>query len=243
MGLIISPQTVTEAQILLSDVTTDDVSSSKHGFAPKNNTNTFDFLSGNGTYIQPINYPLRSYSLLGGATKAEPFGLNIFNLTTGALALTSQQVRFVAVYLPTAQTITGVRFFQSTQGSYTANNYNGVGLYSYSAGTLTLVASSTDDPNIWKATSNTWSNKDFSGTYPAVAGLYFIAALYCSSAQVTAPTLVGGAAFANANVVSMDFSNSAKIAGSVSSLTALPSPSQAMSSVVVGTNNFYFALY
>ncbi len=117
------------------------------------------------------------YAALGGTIKAEPVWATLGNVTL-TLTMASGTGRFVAVYLPVAATLTGVKWFQSVQGVYTSNNYNGVGLYTYSEGTLTLVASSTNDGNIWKGTGNTFTSKAFSSTYAAAAGVYFVCALY-----------------------------------------------------------------
>lgn len=155
-------------------------------------------------------------------------------------SIISQRVHWQAVWLTSAQTLTGVKWFQVTQGNYTANNYNGIGLYTYSGGTMTKVASSTDDGNIWKATGTTYSSKAFSGTYVASAGLYYIAYMYSSSAQVTAPAI--GMFSINSGVASGDFTNSAKLFTFVSSLTALPA-TQAMSGGSAGNDFFYGGLY
>jgi len=157
------------------------------------------------------------------------------------ISLTSQQVRFVAVYLPQAATITGVKWVQQTNGSYTASNYNGVGLYTYSGGTLTLVTSSTNDNACWSQGGSTMNSKAFSSTYSASAGLYFIGAMYSASAAGTVPTLMGTSTLTNASM-SMDLTNSAKLSGQVSTLTALPS-TQAMSGVTLNGNGFAFWLY
>jgi hypothetical protein len=45
--------TVTESNISLSDVTTDDVSITKHGFAPKAPNDATKFLDGTGAYSVP----------------------------------------------------------------------------------------------------------------------------------------------------------------------------------------------
>jgi hypothetical protein len=157
------------------------------------------------------------------------------------VGMSSQQVRFVAVYLPQAATLTGVKWVQQASGSYTANNYNGVGLYTYSGGTLTLVASSTNDGACWSQGSAAMNSKAFSSTYSASAGLYFIAAMYSSSAQTTAPTLMGVSTLVNASM-SMDLTNNAKLSGAIGTQTALPTP-QAMSGVSLNGNGFAFWLY
>jgi len=156
-------------------------------------------------------------------------------------ALTSQRVEFTAIYLSKAVTVTGVKWYQGTQGSYTANNYNGVGLYTYSGGTITLVASSTNDGNIWKAASATWSSKAFSSTYSASKGIYFIGWMYSASSATTAPILGANTAFVSSSVL-FDFTNSAKTTSYLGAQTALPS-SQAMSGTTNGGTAWLMQLY
>lgn len=181
---------------------------------------------------------LNIYSALGGVILAEP--PYSVQLLTANIAPGSGVLRLTAVWLPKAATITGVKWYQFTGGVYTANNYNGVGLYSYSGGTLTLVASSANDGTIWKASSFSWQNKAFNSTYAAAAGVYFIAVLYSSSSQTTAPAL--SAAASMSPVATLDFTNSAKIQGFINTQTTLATPI-AMSSVSGGTSNLYVALY
>lgn len=157
------------------------------------------------------------------------------------ISFTSQQCRFVAVYLPQAATITGVKWIQQANGNYTASNYNGVGLYTYSGGTLTRVALSTNDNACWSQGGSVMNSKAFSSTYSASAGLYFIGAMYSASAAATVPTILGTSTLANSSM-SMDLTNSAKLSGQVSTLTALPS-TQAMSGISLNGNGFTFWLY
>lgn len=163
------------------------------------------------------------------------------NLVTSGIGLTNQRLQFAAYYIPKATTITGVKWYQNTQGNYTANNYNGVGLYTYSSGTLTLVASSTDDGNIWKAAASGWRSKAFSSTYSASKGIHFIGYLYCSSAQTTAPALGSSTGYSSSSVV-FDFTNSARILGYVGSQTSLPA-TQATSGLTSEGNTFVIHLY
>lgn len=150
-----------------------------------------------------------AYNALGSGIK----GFNVANPTnavTSQFSITSGNNYLSAYYLPVASTITGVKWFQVTTGAYTAGNYNGVGLYSYSSGTITLVASSTNDGNIWKS-SGGWNSKAFASSYSASAGIYFICFLFTSSATTTNPVI--GAWFNNIfnSVVPMDFTNNAKL--------------------------------
>ena len=48
-----------------------------------------------------------------------------------------------------------MKFVQIAQGLYTATNENRIGLYSYSEGTITLVASTADNGDLWKGIANT----------------------------------------------------------------------------------------
>ncbi len=188
-----------------------------------------------------IQASLSVYDALGGTIKAEPISCNAGQVTATSTFIDGQ-VRFVCVYLPVAATITGVKWYHIIQGVYTADNYNGVGLYTYSGGTLTLVASSTNDGNIWKGTGNSWQSKAFSSTYAADAGVYFVCALYNSSAQTTAPTLGVGTGLVNAAASAVDFTNGAKLSSTVSALTALPA-TQAMTGVTASNSMAYLGLY
>jgi len=161
-------------------------------------------------------------------------------ITTNGLISSSSAI-FVAYYLQFDQTITGVKFFQSVQGVYTANNYNGVGLYTFNAGTMTLVASSTNDGNIWKGTAGTWQTKAFSSTYVATAGIYFVALLYNSSAETTAPQ-IGCTVTSSGSTLSYDFSNSVKLNSSIAGQTALPA-TQLQSGTTGLTRNITLLLY
>jgi hypothetical protein len=146
------------------------------------------------------------------------------------------------IYIPKTTTITGVRWFQTVQGVYTANNYNGVSLYSVSSGTLTLVASSTNDGTIWKATSNTWGSKAFSSTYSAASGIYYVGMVYSSSAQTTAPGFGATTVSIGAITKSFDFTNSLKLSLFQSSVTTLPSTITA-SATSASSNNVALYLY
>jgi hypothetical protein len=179
----------------------------------------------NSTYITdyPVNLGLQA---LGSTIKGTNLLVRSWMEITNSLTMTSQRAYFVPIYLVNSTTITGVKWFQTAQGVFTSNNYNGVGLYSYSGGTLTLVASSTNDTTMWKGAVATQS-KAFSSTYSASAGIYFIGLVYSASGATTAPGIGVGTNTNNANIQG-DLTNSAKLASIVNSQTSLPS-SQAMS--------------
>ena len=163
---------------------------------------------------------------------------------TSSYTLVDTRMDVQAVYIRESKTITGVKWFQGVQGNYTADNYNGVGLYSYDgAGTLTLVASSTDDGNIWKASANSFGSKAFSSTYNASPGIYFIALLYNYSSQTTAPTI--GSTGALLFITAFDFTNSAKFRANRGSVSSFPATQSMTGGTGLGPINssLFLSLY
>ena len=149
---------------------------------------------------------------------------------------------YVPVYIRKTTTITGVKWYQHQAGAYTNDNTNQVGLFTYSAGTITLVASSTDDGTIWKTTGQTFGTKAFSSTYSAAPGLYFIGILYNNSAQTTAPIIGAIANLASVGGSNGDFTNSARFTNSKGSTNALPS-TLALSTATTAQTMPWLALY
>lgn len=189
-----------------------------------------------------IDSTAAAYQALGSTIKFQTIGLSLDRITLTANH-SNQSFVIQAVYISTDTTITGVKWYQGVQGSYTANNYNGVGLYSYDgAGNIDLVASSTNDGDIWKATANGIREKAFSAPYAATAGIYYIGFMWCRSAVVTVPTFGVAATLTNAGVNSGDFTNSAKMEGFNSPQTSLPA-SIAMGSITAGGGYIWLALY
>ena len=188
----------------------------------------------------PSDATVLGYNGLGSAIKGYPLGINL-TAVGASTAFTNQRLWLIPVYVPADQTITGVKWLQIALGNYTANNYNGVGLYSVSGGTITLVASSTNNGNIWKTfTANTWGSEPFSTPYAATRGTYFIGALYNNSAQTTAPS-TGNVAIAATTVQSFDFTG-----GRMYSIltTQLTLPASVALSTTTGVNTaWYFSLY
>lgn len=199
---------------------------------------TIESVSFDGSANIRVNNLINIHYALGGTVKAESYPGSVYSSTAGALA--DGIVKFVACWLPNPDTITGIAWEQVVAGSYTADAYNGVGLYTYLAGTLTLVASSTNDGNIWKGTASTWNKKSFSSPYIASGGLYFIAFLYNNSAQTTAPTTKVYPT--NPLTVTYDFTNSAKLCGTLLAQASLPA-SIPMSSIVGSITIFHAQLY
>jgi hypothetical protein len=186
---------------------------------------------------------LATMQALGSAIIATTIPISVISPGIGQ-ALVANTLRLQPIFLTKRATIIGVKWYQVTQGNYTSSNYNGVGLYSYSNGTLTLVASSTDDGNIWKAAATALASKTFTTPYNAAPGVYFIGALYNQSAQVTAPALSQqNTGASSAGLYNLDFTNSAALNSTLAGQNTLPSP-QAASGLTTSTSApLWFALY
>ena len=141
---------------------------------------------------------------LGSEIKAQTFNAVEATTTTG---LVDGTARFNPVYLAKGQTITGVEYYQTTQGVYTSDNNNQVALYTVKAatGVLTRVAiSNNDGTNIWKQAANVTYKVPFSSPYVATAGVYYIGFLYNSSAQSTQPFILAKSAAPNLAQAALD---------------------------------------
>ena len=180
---------------------------------------------------------------MGSTIKGYNLSCPIISQIINTTLLVSGNVLMNAIYLEKPTTLTGVKFFQSAQGVYTASNYNGMGLYSVSGGTLTLVASTTNDGNFYKNTTNTWQAKPFTTPYTAPAGIYFIASMFSSSATTTTPSLgIGPASLNTTALKAFDFANGLKISHFITGQTSLPSTITA-SSTTFASGNYGFYLY
>jgi len=204
-------------------------------------TSTSDFAYKSYNPIAPI------YSALGSTILYQPLGLSLSTINNIAAANfhVNGQLKLITTYIPVTTTITGVKWFQIAKGVFTASNYNGVGLYSYSAGNLTCVVSSSNDGTVWQtATLLTMGSKSFASPYVASPGTYFIASLINYSGVTTSASIAQFAPTAlSSGVVSWDYTNTANINSTVTSQTTLPT-SLAMSSTTINTTVFpYFALY
>lgn len=201
-----------------------------------------DGVSFNGSADISADNTLLAYQALGSPILAETVGqkLAYSNVSTN---LVDGQIKFTAVYLPKAATLTGVKFYVRTLGVYTGDNNNRIGLYSYSGGNLTLVASSANSATLWTSAANAVQTIPFSSTYAAAAGIYFVAFLYNNSAQTTAPALASAVALNNLAMAStaLGFTNSAKLTGTANG-TDLTTPI-AMSAITASVITSWASLY
>ena len=125
--------------------------------------------------IQTLGSPIIALSL-----NAQPY----FQPNSGVY--TNNLMFFIMVYLP-ACTVTGIAHELGVSGNFTASLFNGFGLYQLSGTTLTRVAQTANDPNIFKATQGVMHQVPFAATATITAGIYYICYQYSSSAVVSAP--------------------------------------------------------
>jgi hypothetical protein len=185
----------------------------------------------NGTAWSSIagdyNKDLLAIQALGSPIKSTCIGATF--MTNTATSMVDGRSYFNAVYLDKKITSTGVAFYQATQGNFTGDNFNGLALYSYSGGTVTQIAITANDANIWKNTSNTWVQVAWTSTVTIEPGIYFVAALYNSSAQTTAPVIGSNNPVGVSNYLAPLTTNSSRLFGGIINLvTSLPA-SQACS--------------
>lgn len=171
-----------------------------------------------------VNIDILAYQMLGCVAVAETVGQKLMysNVST---ALVDGQIKYTAVCLPKFEVLDGIRVYVRVLGSYTGDQNNRVGLYSYNinTGLLTLVASSANSATLWTSAANAGQTIPFSASYNASPGIYFVAFIYNNSAQTTAPSLASGIALNNVAMGSTayGFTNSAKLYGT-STGTDLP---------------------
>lgn len=180
--------------------------------------------------------------IMGSSFKVMTLGMSIATPLTG-YNLSDGEVKFTAVYLPNSMTVTGVGFLTSTTGNYTADNYNGVALYSELNGVLTLRASSTDDGTIWKGATTAAIKKAFSAPYSATAGIYYVGILYNQSAQVTAPAILTVTSMTTVGATVLDYTNNKALSFYYSGQLVLPTPTVNCSSLTKSATPAYIFLY
>jgi hypothetical protein len=188
--------------------------------------------------------PLKAYQAAGSNIKAMPVGLWAFNFTPAVAAQTNQTLRLNAVYLPTNETITGVRWYQAAlQVGATPSNYNGFGLYTLSGTTLTCQVSSSNSSTIWSSGSiNSYNSIAFDTPYAATAGLYYIAFLYSISAGGTAPTFGLSVTTTATNQFIPGLTTNNKLTATITGQTSMPT-SIAMSTATAATTVMNVSLY
>lgn len=137
--------------------------------------------------------------------------------------LTSGVLYFTAMYLTQNTTLTGIKWFQTTEGNYTAKDFNGIAIYEISGSTLIKTIDSNNDGDTWKKQSETWQKRAFKNPVTLNKGFYYIGFIYAASSETTKPRIGSGNWIFASNVGKGDFSNNRFLIGQYESVTALPS--------------------
>lgn len=204
-------------------------------------TGSLSNLANQAEYSTPAVFKL--FSLLGSRAVAGTLNFTNNHINTAGNGLTANLLYLAATYIPTTTTLTGCLWFRSnTPVTAGGTGCNSVGLYSYSGGTLTLVASSSNDSNMWlQGSALTFLSKSFTSTYTANRGTYFIAAE--ANYIGTVPQLPNITTGVNTLISTYDFTNSAKVMGTITNNNSTLPSSIAMSTVTAVGNTNIFLLY
>jgi hypothetical protein len=177
-----------------------------------------DYNVGKDSCLSLLDTRATSANNNGLTTKVWARGQAMESITTTLnLVSGTHQTTYFDLSAPT--TLNGVRWFQTVQGSYTANNFNGFAIYRYDAvnDTAYLVAQTANTGTIWQATANTWNTIAFTAPVNVEAGAFRIVAYYSSSAQTTAPALGAFSTVQNAAVFSLP--NTGRLSGRLTQTT------------------------
>jgi len=161
-----------------------------------------------------------AYTAMGSTIKGNGVAVEKPHNMTANGSLTAGTVFFIAYYLPKAETITGVKWFQGTLAAASSGSF---GLYSVSGGTITLQASSSFDSTVFSTGQNSFKSKAFTSTYAAPAGLYYIGVISGGASGI-----IGSISSFNAGINSSDFTNSNRV--TCTRVTSSLPPTQALSS-------------
>lgn len=197
-------------------------------------------LKANTADLDPTPLDILAMQALGSTIKGHTFGMTIMNVTT-TCGISDEICYFVQTPLAKAGTITGARFFQVVQGNYTAASENRLALYTFANGTLTRVAMSADDGNLWKGAASTIQTAAFSATYAALAGPLYICYMLNYSAVTTGPTIGAGTPPLTGIHNIGEYANSAKTFGYI--IASTPPASVAMSAITPVGILPYFEIY
>jgi hypothetical protein len=234
LGLLAPRMTTTQRDAISSPASQLLVSNTTKKTLDQYNGTTWNSIAGD------YNKDLLAMQALGSPIKSSSVGSQL--MPTGGAALVGARSYYNAIYVEKEITITGAMWYQVTQGVYigTGGGYNGIGLYSQNAGTLTLIDSTARDTTIWKASSASWNQKAFAGGSRTLQpGVYYLLSLAnpLAGTFTTAPSL---GTWSSTNPSNSMTTNSAKLYGGSNSVL-VPPTSQAMSAWSVFS--FYFSLY
>jgi len=151
--------------------------------------------------IAQDNFFVNGLSLCGSTIKASVIASYASQGTLNT-SLTDGTRYYQRIYVDKETTLTGVAYTLNTQGAFTGDNVNGIALYSGTGATMTRVAITANDANIWKTNANTAATIAFTSPYVAAKGVYTLVLLYNTSTATTTPVIYSGGAW-SANVLDM----------------------------------------
>lgn len=154
------------------------------------------------------------------------------------LSNTNGFITWFSVDAPT--TLSGVSWFQSVQGNYTASTgFNGIVIYQYRASddSLIRIAQTATETGIWQRSSSagTWQTASLASSVNVQPGLYFFAFVYNQSSQTTAPII--GATVQDLAINLKTLPNGRKIGGVFSMFTATPPASIRSTAITASSQN------
>lgn len=206
-------------------------------------TSSFSSITSSYNTIAGANMALAAAYLSG--SNRTLFSNQEVAMQNSSVTLVSGSIYLSAIYVPSPTIITGIRTRVANSNIFTtSSNYNGMMLYSYNgAGTLNLVASSSNNPNIWIGPASIKTGS-FASPILLSPGAYYIGCLYNRTTETTAPALNSSTVAYNSNLVTMDFTNSAALYYNTSVLYSSSIPTSiATSTLSVITSRMYVSLY
>jgi len=184
------------------------------------------------------------FQAMSSAIKAELIGTTFsqMNSSTANLLLADGDIRWLAAFLPTDATLTGIKFWLMVACVSSGNTMSKVGLYTSDGTTLTRVAQSNNNANLFKGTTDIMHDEPFSGTYAATRGLYYIAYLHNPTGETTIPEILKFENMSTVATSGMDFTTGDMHSGVTTGNTDLPA-TQLLSGITKSNIRPYVAAY
>jgi hypothetical protein len=183
---------------------------------------------------------LRTAQTLGSPILAETISPL---LATAGTSLTDNAIRYVAIEVSGAMTATGLMFYQRVQGNFVGDQTNGLSLNSQSAGTITKIAETANDQNIWKNAVG-WVQVPFTSPVALTAGVYYASLIYNVSGSPTTNPQIHMTSFTSTTPAGNSplFANSNFVTGQITGQNSFPA-TQATSGVTAVGGIPYLAIY
>jgi hypothetical protein len=190
---------------------------------------------------------IEAIQMAGSEIRDQPIGSHVLEINSSSgHTFADGQLVVMPVRVRKGGSRRGVAFFQGTQGNFTGDQYNGVGLYSYddTNGLCTKITETADNQAIWKGTAFTIQKAAFPAPVTVDSDKIYVIIAVCNlSAQVTLPAIGVTPALGNTALATIDFTNSFKISGTVAGTNNTLPATINMSAVTRQSGRPWFALY